>query len=82
MKEACELSTNSHTYLKEDFFRQSLGIASYFRGVLLLNPEVLIVVDSIKLRPGSKTTMASTTFHNMLHPFKPFKYQMYEGKLV
>ena len=64
------------------FFRKSLGIASFFRGILLLYPEILVVVDSIRLRPDSKTNFASATFHNMLHRFKPYKYNEFEGTIL
>nr|XP_039248381.1 dermatan-sulfate epimerase-like protein [Styela clava] len=65
-----------------NIYSKSLQLSSVYRGILLLNPEVLIVVDSIKLDPGSGTKRASSLFHNMLHKFKEYHHLGYEGAQV
>lgn len=63
-------------------YSKSLQLSSVYRGVMLLNPEILIVVDSIKLMPGSKTKIGSSLFHNMLHKFKEYVHLGYQGAQV
>nr|XP_039249456.1 dermatan-sulfate epimerase-like protein isoform X1 [Styela clava]XP_039249457.1 dermatan-sulfate epimerase-like protein isoform X1 [Styela clava] len=60
----------------------TLGLSSVFRGVLLINPEVLVIIDSIKLQQGSKTKYASALFHNIWKQFGKYSNLGYEGAQV
>ena len=52
------------------------------RSLLLLHPEVLLLVDTVILNPESKLSRASANFHNILHPFHPYRHAGFQGAQV
>lgn len=64
------------------FCRPELGLKSVQRSLLLLHPEVLLVLDTIVLHPDSFINRASAYFHNILHPFHPYRHAGYQGAQV
>ena len=59
-----------------------MGLKSVQRSLLLLHPEVLLVLDTVILHPDSNINRASAYFHNILHPFHPYRHAGYQGAQV
>jgi len=64
------------------YFSLELGLKSVQRSMVLLKEDVLVVLDSIYLKPGSKLTKSSAFFHNILYPFEAFEHRGRQGAQI
>ena len=62
------------------FFRESLGLKSVERSMVLLKPDLLVVVDTVYFKSDSKVKKMSSYFQNVMQPFKAYKHRSYNGK--
>lgn len=59
------------------WYDRSLGLQSVYRALIMLSPSILVVVDTIRLRPGSPTRHVSAFFHNADLPFNKKRNEMF-----
>ncbi|XP_076810698.1 dermatan-sulfate epimerase-like protein [Clavelina lepadiformis] len=62
-----------------DAYSSELALESVQRSMVLLNPEVLIVVDSVYLSTRSHLRKASAFFHNIDSAFRQTQFQQLNG---
>ena len=62
------------------FFRESLGLKSVERSMVLLKPDLLVIVDTVYFKSDSKVKKMSSYFQNVMQPFKAYKHRSYNGK--
>ena len=60
--------------------RFELGLKSVQRSLVLLRPDVLVVIDTIQLHPGSGTKKVSAYFQNIMQKFVPYKRRTFHGE--